>query len=44
LYYLGEYMHLFFFSAVISILFLGGWELPNFLNFVFLNLFSVDFF
>lgn len=24
LYYLGEYMHLFFFSAVISILFLGG--------------------
>jgi NADH:ubiquinone oxidoreductase subunit H len=44
LYYLGEYMHLFFFSAVISILFLGGWELPNFLNFIFLNLFSVDFF
>jgi NADH-quinone oxidoreductase subunit H len=24
LYYLGEYMHLFFFSSVISILFLGG--------------------
>lgn len=24
LYYLGEYLHLFFFSAVISILFFGG--------------------
>jgi len=24
LYYLGEYMHLFFFSSVISLLFLGG--------------------
>jgi NADH-quinone oxidoreductase subunit H len=31
LYYLGEYMHLFFFSIVISTVFLGGWELPNFL-------------
>lgn len=30
LYYLGEYLHLFFFSLVISLLFLGGWELPNF--------------
>lgn len=30
LYYLGEYLHLFFFSLVISILFLGGWEAPNF--------------
>lgn len=30
-YYLGEYLHLFFFSLVISILFLGGWELPRFL-------------
>lgn len=29
LYYLGEYMHLFFFSMVISIVFLGGWELPD---------------
>lgn len=29
LYYLGEYMHLFFFSMVISTVFLGGWELPN---------------
>lgn len=40
LYYLGEYMHLFFFSLVISTLFLGGWELPNFLNFFFLELYS----
>lgn len=30
LYYLGEYFHLFFFSMVISILILGGWELPYF--------------
>lgn len=29
LYYLGEYLHLFFFSLVISLLFLGGWECPN---------------
>lgn len=28
LYYLGEYFHLFFFSMVISIFFLGGWEIP----------------
>jgi NADH-quinone oxidoreductase subunit H len=28
LYYLGEYFHLFFFSMTITILFLGGWELP----------------
>jgi len=27
LYYLGEYFHLFFFSLVISIFFLGGWEM-----------------
>jgi len=26
LFYLGEYFHLFFFSCVVSILFLGGWE------------------
>jgi len=31
LYYLGEYLHLFFFSLVISILFFGGWEFPNIL-------------
>lgn len=36
LYYLGEYMHLFFFSMVISTIFLGGWELPNFF-FAFFN-------
>jgi NADH-quinone oxidoreductase subunit H len=30
LYYLGEYLHLFFFSLIISIIFFGGWELPNF--------------
>lgn len=39
LYYLGEYLHLFFFSSVVSILFLGGWELPNFLLLGFSNLF-----
>jgi len=44
LYYLGEYMHLFFFSSVISLLFLGGWELPNFINLFFINLFFIDFF
>ena len=31
LYYLGEYLHLFFFSLITSTLFFGGWELPNFL-------------
>ena len=31
LYYLGEYLHLFFFSLIISILFFGGWEFPNIL-------------
>jgi NADH-quinone oxidoreductase subunit H len=31
LFYLGEYFHLFFFSLVISTLFLGGWEVPLFL-------------
>lgn len=43
LYYLGEYLHLFFFSLIISIIFFGGWEFPN----VILNFFSfyydVDF-
>lgn len=29
LFYLGEYFHLFFFSCVVSILFLGGWEYPD---------------
>ena len=31
LYYLGEYLHLFFFSLITSTLFFGGWELPNFI-------------
>jgi NADH-quinone oxidoreductase subunit H len=29
-YYLGEYLHLFFFSLLISSLILGGWEAPRF--------------
>jgi len=29
-YYLGEYLHLYFFSILLATLFLGGWELPNF--------------
>ena len=37
LYYLGEYFHLFFFSMVISLLVLGGWEYPSF--YFFFNLF-----
>lgn len=31
LYYLGEYLHLFFFSLVLALLFFGGWELPGFI-------------
>lgn len=31
LYYLGEYLHLFFFSLVLVLIFFGGWEFPNFL-------------
>lgn len=42
LYYLGEYMHLFFFSSVISILILGGWELPNFIVFFFIDFVSIN--
>lgn len=30
LYYLGEYLHLYFFSLVICIIFFGGWEFPSF--------------
>ena len=37
LYYLGEYFHLFFFSMVVSIVLLGGWELPNFMLYLFNN-------
>lgn len=40
LYYLGEYFHLFFFSMVVSIVLLGGWELPNFIFYLFNNDFS----
>jgi len=29
-YYLGEYLHLFFFSLLISLLIFGGWEAPRF--------------
>ncbi len=32
IFYLGEYFHLFFFSSVMSIIFLGGWEYPSFLG------------
>ena len=34
LYYLGEYFHLFFFSLVISIILLGGWQIPSFLFYI----------
>lgn len=34
IYYLGEYLHLFFFSLVISILIFGGWEFPNYIYYV----------
>lgn len=44
LYYLGEYFHLFFFSMTVSILLLGGWELPNFLFYFLINDFSLPFF
>lgn len=37
LYYLGEYLHLFFFSLVVIILFFGGWEFPNFIFSLFFN-------
>jgi NADH-quinone oxidoreductase subunit H len=36
-YYLGEYLHLYFFSLVISTVFLGGWELPNFVQTILLS-------
>jgi len=40
LYYLGEYLHLFVFSTVLSVLFLGGWEAPNFIYFIILDLYN----
>jgi len=42
-YYLGEYLHLFFFSIVMSILFFGGWELPRFLWIFNLNYYDIYF-
>jgi len=39
LYYLGEYLHLFVFSTIISVLFFGGWEFPNFIYFFILDLY-----
>ena len=41
LYYLGEYFHLFFMSMTISILMLGGWELPNFILYFFTTEYSL---
>lgn len=35
LYYLGEYLHLFFFSMVYCILFFGGWEYLNVVALIF---------
>lgn len=40
LYYLGEYFHLFFFSMVLSLILFGGWELPNFILYFFINDYS----
>jgi len=39
-YYLGEYLHLFFFSLLISSLLLGGWELPRFVLIFFYEYFT----
>jgi len=36
LYYLGEYLHLFFFSLVISIILFGGWEFSLFSLFTYM--------
>lgn len=40
LYYLGEYLHLFVFSLVLSVLFFGGWEFPNFIYFLYIELYT----
>lgn len=42
-YYLGEYLHLFFFSLLISSLILGGWELPRFLFICLYTLYTFSF-
>lgn len=40
LFYLGEYFHLFFFSMVISIMFLGSWEFTR-IYLIFTNIYSL---
>jgi len=40
-YYLGEYLHLYFFSLLISSLLFGGWELPKFLYVWYLSFYSL---
>jgi len=40
LYYLGEYLHLFVFALVLSVLFFGGWEYPNFILYFYLALYT----
>ena len=40
-YYLGEYLHLFFFSLLLSSLIFGGWELPRFMLIALYSYFSV---
>jgi NADH:ubiquinone oxidoreductase subunit H len=40
LFYLGEYFHLFFFSMVISIMFLGSWEFTR-IYLVFSNVYTL---
>lgn len=41
LYYLGEYFHLFFFSMIISLTLLGGWEIPVVYNWLYTVFYSV---
>lgn len=43
LFYLGEYFHLFFFSCVVSILFLGGWEYPDLFLFIKSQTFNLGY-
>ena len=40
-YYLGEYLHLFFFSLLISSLIFGGWELPRFMLLILYSYFDI---
>jgi NADH:ubiquinone oxidoreductase subunit H len=37
---LGEYLHLFVFALVLSVLFFGGWEYPNFILYFYLHLYT----